>query len=671
MRISTESPNVIAALLAVLFFAPVATAQETAPVPTIDDAVATEVLLEEVAPEPSSSAPAAAIDRQALETFIDGIMATALQDQFITGAVISVVSAEDTLLLKGYGLADSETDTPVDPNIHLFRIASISKLFTATSIMQLVEQGKVDLDADIRTYLGDLGFDDSKGAITTADLLTHTAGFEDRIFGFYGETPELEDLPREEHFARLAPTQVRAPGELVSYSNYSYSLLGEIIARVSGKTYAEYIREEIFQPLGMERSTVVLKSLAAPTTPEIEALREDESKSHRWDNGWYDTQSFPSTIAMHEAAGTISTTAADISSFMHAHLNNGAFEDSELLQPETADRMHSVLFSHIPGVNGNAHGFWVLNIGGYDVIEHGGSINDFRSTFVLFPELGLGVFISGNTASSGILGRIPDRIVEHFFPKEDKGTTPDAPVQVVNLEEVSGKYLTSRRNQTRFGKIANVVSTFNLSATDDGDILMSGGSRSIRFKKDGDGVFRSLRDGSIISFGTGEDGTLSRVFFGNSPYSAYEKLTFENRSYTFIAPTILAALAGISVIVGYALPFMGFRRNKVGKISLVERGVVAGVSLLILAFILHTGLTLLELAQNENIVYKAYPTPAFRLVFVGAWVIAILSVALAATNALALAGHTRTNFQKVRLTGFTLIVLLFVWMLFQWNVIGL
>ncbi|MEM6410835.1 MAG: serine hydrolase domain-containing protein [Pseudomonadota bacterium] len=611
--------------------------------------------------------PAAGIDRFALETFVDGILATELDDHAIAGATVSIVSPTETLLLKGYGFADTDMDEPVDPEKHLFRIASISKTFTATAIMMLVEQGLIDLDADIRTYLGDLGFDDSLGAITTADLLTHTAGFEDRIFGFYGDTPELEPLPREEQFAGLAPAQVRAPGDLVSYSNYSYSLLGEIIARVSGNTYAGYIRDEIFDPLGMERSAVQLKSFGVEPTEKMTRLLNDESESHIWKNGDFETQTFAGTLDLHEAAANVSTTAADMINYMQAHLNLGEAATSRIFSAETAARMHSVLFTHMPGVNGNAHGFWVMNMGGYDTLEHGGSINDFKSIFVLFPELGLGVFISGNTDSSGVLRRVPERIVEEFFPQPDPLSYPDSAFEAFDAGQMTGRYVSTRRNDTRFGKIASAAGFTTVSETDDGDLLIGGGARSIRYRKDEAGVYRSARDGSPIRFETGLAGKPTRLFFGSNPYGALEKLTFANNPMTMILPIALAVLASIGVIAGYVLPFLGFQPASVGAIAKPERYMVAGMSILLLGLTAHTGSTILGLLNDINIIYEAFPTPAFRLVFAGAWLVALLSIPLVILTGMALVGQDRTVFQKVRLTAFTLIVLLFVFMLFHWN----
>ncbi|MEM7663671.1 MAG: serine hydrolase domain-containing protein [Pseudomonadota bacterium] len=619
--------------------------------------------------EDVDDSPAASIDRARLETFVDGILATEMRDHAIAGATLSIVSPKETLLLKGYGFADSENGEPVDPEKHLFRIASISKTFTATAIMKLVEEGRVDLDADIRTYLGDLGFDDSRGTVTTADLLTHTAGFEDRIFGFYGKTPKLEPLPRAEQFAGLAPAQVREPGDLVSYSNFSYSLLGEIIAQVSGKSYAGYIRDEIFQPLGMDRSAMQLKTFGVEPTEKMKRLQADESKSHIWRKGHFETQSFPGTLELHEAAGNVSTTASDMIHYMQAHLNAGEASTGRILQPETAARMHSVLFSHMPGVNGNAHGFWVMNMGGYDTLEHGGSINDFKSIFVLFPELDLGVFISGNTDSSGVLRRVPERIVEEFFPKSDPLSYPDGTIENVDFAEISGQYLSTRRNHTRFGKIGSAAGFTTVSEVD-GDILLSGDFRSIRYKKDDAGVYRSVRDGTPIRFETGLDGKPARMFSGGNPYGAQEKLTFANNTMTMVLPIALAVLASLGVVVGYVLPFLGYRPANVGTITRPERYLVAGMSILLLGVTAHTGSTILNLLDDVNIIYEAFPTPAFRLVFIGAWLIALLSIPLVIVTGMALVGQERTTFQKIRLTLFTLTALLFVFMLFHWNFIS-
>ena len=607
-------------------------------------------------------------DKEDLKLFVDGVVKTAMEDHRIAGAVVAVVSRDDILLLEGYGLANAETQEAVDPSVHLFRVASITKLFTATAIMQLVEDGRIDLDADIRTYLGDLGFDDRLGAITVSHLLTHTPGFEDRLFGYYGENTRLEKQSRPEQFAALAPRQVRAPGVLTSYSNYGFALLGEIIARVSGKPYAQYLEDEIFTPLRMARSTTSIRS--APVGEDgskVEALRAKEAKSHAWRNGWYAPQSFPDTLDLIEPEGSLSTTAEDITRFMRAHLNDGALDGAAILNPQTLRQMHEPLFSHMPGVNGNAHGFWTVNIGGYAALEHGGSINDFRSAFVLIPELGLGVFVSTNTQSGGKLGLLPERIIEAFFPNIEDSRLPADPAPEDRLSGLTGEYIGARRIHSRLGKIASATEALTIAQGTEGDLIVSGDFGSDRYVPIGANRFRALRNGEIMGFELTDEGEARYVFFSNSGHNGYERLTFANRASTLYLPGLLAVIAAVSVLIGYGVRLAGFAPKRAPGIDRIERLLVLATAIACLVLVAHIIITLSQLAENINLMYEEFPTPGFVFLKLFGYAFVATVMATAVLSLRAILSGRRSLIGKARYAAYGIIMLVFVWSLFNWK----
>lgn len=608
------------------------------------------------------------LDREDLKLFVDGVVKTAMEDHRIAGAVVAVVSQDDILLLEGYGLANADTREAVDPSVHLFRVASITKLFTATAIMQLIEDGRVDLDADIRTYLGDLEFDDRLGAITVSHLLTHTPGFEDRLFGYFGNNARLESKSRPEQFAALAPRQVRAPGVLTSYSNYGFALLGEIVARVSGKPYAQYLEDEIFTPLGMTRSTTSIRSTpVGEGDSKVEALRAAEAKSHAWRNGWYAPQSFPDTLDLIESEGSLSTTPEDMTRFMRAHLNNGVLDGAAILGPETSQQMHELLFSHLAGVNGNAHGFWILNIGGYTTLEHGGSINDFRSTFVLVPELGLGIFVSTNTQSGGRLTRLPERIIKTFFPETDDNQAQADPGAEASLAGLAGEYIGARRIHSRLGKIASLTEALTIAPGEDGDLIVSGDFGSDRYVPIGGGRFRALRNGEVMGFELTGEGEARYVFFGNSGHNGYERLTFANRASTLYLPGLLAVIASVSVLIGYGVRLVGFAPRHAPCVDRVERLLVLATAITCLALVTQIILTLSQLTGNINMMYEEFPTPGFVILKLVGYAFVLISVSTVILSPRALLSGRRSLVGKARYTAYGVVMLLFVWSLFNWK----
>src|SRR5215470_3183238 len=203
--------------------------------------------------------------------FLDGIMPQQLGREDIAGAVISVVKDGKVLFAKGYGYADVEKKTPVSPDNTLFRPGSISKLFTWTAIMQLVEQGKLDLDRDVNEYLDFKIPATFPKPITVRNLMTHTAGFEEHVKGLMVDDPARLPSLRTALISSL-PKRMYPPGEVSAYSNYGASLAGYIVQRVSGEKFEDYVARHIFAPLHMEHSTFV--------QPLPKAMQPDMSKGY-------------------------------------------------------------------------------------------------------------------------------------------------------------------------------------------------------------------------------------------------------------------------------------------------------------------------------------------------------------------------------------------------------
>ncbi|MEZ5347558.1 MAG: serine hydrolase domain-containing protein, partial [Pyrinomonadaceae bacterium] len=190
-----------------------------------------------------------------VEAFLDGIMPQQLATNDIAGATISVVKDGEILFAKGYGYSDVENKKPVLPNETMFRPGSISKLFTWTAVMQLVEQGKLDLNKDVNEYL-DFKIPEAYGKpITLKDILTHTPGFEEQIKDLFTFDKKPFDLG--EYVKTHIPRRIFPPGTTPAYSNYGTTLAGYIVQRVSGQPFNQYIEEHIFKPLEMKNSTFV------------------------------------------------------------------------------------------------------------------------------------------------------------------------------------------------------------------------------------------------------------------------------------------------------------------------------------------------------------------------------------------------------------------------------
>lgn len=392
-----------------------------------------------------------------LEAFLDGLLPLQLRRDDIAGATVSVVKDGKLFFAKGYGYADVEKKKPVSARDTLFRPGSVSKLFTWTAIMQLFEQGKLDLDADVNNYL-DFKIPDAFGKpITLKNILTHTPGFEEQIkdlFSVGSSSPNLGQYLKTHIPARIYP-----PGTVPAYSNYGTAVAGYIVERVSGRSFEEYVNENIFKPLKMERSTF--------TQPLPEGLAASMSNGYRLGSG----EPQPFELINPYPAGSLSSTATDMAQFMIAHLQEGQLDGAQILKPETARLMHSRLFGLDEAANAMCYGFYEESRNGQRIIGHGGDTVYFHSDLHLVLDQKLGFFVSYNSAGRGDSpGRVSlweaflDRYYPYTVPAANSATGKE------DANAASGTYILSRRSEGSFLKVASIISQFTVSSVGDGDI---------------------------------------------------------------------------------------------------------------------------------------------------------------------------------------------------------
>ncbi|MGB7537320.1 MAG: serine hydrolase domain-containing protein, partial [Anaerolineales bacterium] len=295
------------------------------------------------------------------QAFFDRAVPEQMESLHIAGAVVSVVQGDEVVFTKGYGYADEANGVAADPRETLFRIGSTTKLFTWTAVMQLVERGQLDLGADINDYLDFRIPDTFPQLVTLRHLMTHTAGFEDRVTGYLAAS-EQDQIPLGKWLAAHIPARVRAPGEMASYSNYGAGLAGYIVERISGLPYEEYVEKNILAPLGMDRTSL--------RQPVPEGWAEDLSKGYVFDGAGYQSLDFEYIVPA--PTGSATSTAADMSKFMSALLNGGADGDARILGEKTVATMFTRIFSHDPRLNGWAYGLYEMSRNGLQVLGHGG-----------------------------------------------------------------------------------------------------------------------------------------------------------------------------------------------------------------------------------------------------------------------------------------------------------
>ena len=407
--------------------------------------------------------PPPALTKADFETFLDGLIPSQLQNRNIAGAVVSVVKDGQVLFQKGYGYADFEEKKPVQADQTLFRPGSISKLFTATAVMQLVEQGKLDLDRDVNEYLDFPIPKTYPEPVTLRRLLTHTAGFEETLKNlFVARESDLKSL--RTYLVNQMPARIFPPGKVVSYSNFGFSLAGYIVERASGEKFERYIDNHILKPLRMNSSTFD-QPLPAELAPQMSKGYRDATKKPR---DFEFVQAAP--------AGALSTTAADMTRFMLAFLQDGSVDGVAILKPETVKQMETRQFEFNPMICGLGITFMEYWMNPARVIGHGGDTVYFHSDMVLVPEAHLGYFLSYNTLGKNVgggRGEVQRAFMNRYFPSAGEPKVDVDPNRAkLDGLAVSGVYDGTRRGETTFLRVLALSGQVSVRSDKDGVVTV-------------------------------------------------------------------------------------------------------------------------------------------------------------------------------------------------------
>jgi len=417
----------------------------------------------------ASSAPAvfptsATLTKQDVDAWLDGMMPFALRRGDLAGAVIVVVKDGQVLTQRGFGYADAAKRTPVDPARTLFRPGSVSKLFTWTAVMQQVEAGKIDLDADVNTYL-DFKIPLKNGKpVTMRQLMTHTAGFEEHGKLTMFDNPKFQ-IPLGALVKGGIPNRIYEAGSTPSYSNYGTALAGYIVERVTKMSFDDYVEQRIFQPLGMAQSTFRQPLPKAFAPWMATGYRQLSSGPYKFE------------IVGPSPAGGLSSTGADMAKFMIAHLNQGA----GLMKPETARMMHDTPLTILPPLNRMELGFFETNINGRQVIGHLGDTQAFHTALHLFTKENIGIYMSfnatGEQASVGPVRRVLfEDFADRYLPgNEMPSTRVDAKTSAEHAKMLVGNWLNSRRAETNFYALASLLSQVKISVNAKGELILPAG----------------------------------------------------------------------------------------------------------------------------------------------------------------------------------------------------
>jgi CubicO group peptidase (beta-lactamase class C family) len=502
--------------------------------------------------EPPRGSAGVPLTQADVDTWLDGFMPYAIESGDIAGAVVVVVKDGKVLTQRGFGYADVARRTPVDPETTLFRTGSVSKLTTWTAVMQLVEQGKLDLDTDVNQYI-DFTIPDYDGKpITLRNIMTHTAGFQETIRRLISDSPG-DMQPLGVYVKENLPDRIFPPGEMPAYSNYATALAGYIIERVSGLSYDDYVERNIFTPLGMTQATF-RQPLPAKFRPFM---------SRGYGPGLGKAEKFEFVVPA--PAGSESASGAAMAKFMIAHLNDGA----GLMKPETAKQMHDFTLPILPPLHPMALGFYRDDVNGHRVIGHAGDTVYMHTNLDLFLDDGVGLFISMNSdgkagsprwVREGLLRRFADR----YFPAPLEGTPIDAKTARAHARMLAGTYASSRGFETNFLHMLDLAGQEQVGLDEQGGIVVGSAGNAAgqprKWIEVAPFVWRD-RDSGMRLAAEVKDGKVTRWSFDTvSPFTYLRRVPWYQDT-AWLVPVVMAGL-GIVLLSALAWPAGAIARRR-------------------------------------------------------------------------------------------------------------
>jgi CubicO group peptidase (beta-lactamase class C family) len=555
-------------------------------------------------------------------SLLDTLVRPAMERDAVPGAAAVVVLGDRVLAARGYGVAHLEQDGPVDPDRTIFRIGSVTKVVTAVALLQLEERGRLRLDDDVNAHLARLRVAETfPEPIRLRHLLMHTGGLDEKLLRTAARPGPPETI--EDYLIRELPPRVRPPGRMICYSNFGYTLLGAVIERESGLSFAEYLRREVFAPLAMESSWAGLPPAGTPLMATGYARRFGGTRAVP-----------PVRLAIDPAAG-MSATPADVGRLMIALLNGGAGPAGRILSAAGAAHLLERHFSQDPLLPGHAAAFDETLYFGRRMLYHAGGVRGYAALMVIDPEACLGIFVVNNGDSQRLSWRVVDPFLEAIFGRSPREAKP-APDLARRAAPALGAYRFLRHAVTSIERLSLLrAPTFVVRVTADGFLDIGG----TRFQEIADGVFEQVGSYERAAF----------IFDGNRGVThiaidqdVLERVAWHQRGE--VHQILLLGDVGLLLAAFWRRrgplvwdPEPGGRQAALGPVALPPRWAerfrgpdgtarllkfIAGIDLALLG-----ALALAMTAYGPGTLWAGVPWP-MRIVLTLPWIAAIASVAL-------------------------------------------
>ena len=604
-------------------------------------------------------------DPEELEAFLDPLVTDLMNANHIPGGAIAVVKDGQIFFAKGYGYADLERAVPASADTTIFRTGSVSKVFTWTAVMQLVEQGKLDLNTDVNSYLTHFQipatFDQP---ITLAQLMTHTAGFEDELASgaIYASADSYK--PLEKFLAENIPARIFPPGKVVAYSNYGTALAGEIVAEVSGEPFEQYVANHILGPLGMKHSTFM--------QPLPSGMLQDAAVGYDIDEkGMSHAGSFE--FLQVQPAAALSATATDMAHFMIAHLQDGQSGGKRILQPASAQDMRKQYYAFNPQLPGMTRGFVEAYRNNIHFVLHSGTTELSSSLLTLLPEQNVGIFLTFNSnISTAARLSIVHALLDRYYPT--------ATLPVVNppsdfsdrAASFTGSYLTTRRAETNIDKMIAPLYLVSVRSNPEGtltvDAFRDKNGTPIHWVEVAPLVFQEAGGQSLLAFSTDARDQVAAMYSGEQPIHVFQKLAWYENPMVHLAGLGVALLVFVVTVLSWSMAGLLrlVRRKPISRTPLERWGRYLAGGLILVNLVI-VGFIVSVLVGDDSAMLSGYPTgftvAGILALVSGAGAVAILVCVVRAWRQRAWGTVGRLHYTLV-----TIAAMYFLWYLIEVNV---
>jgi CubicO group peptidase (beta-lactamase class C family) len=458
--------------------------------------------------------------RAQLEEHADNAIQTTLKQHGLKGAAVVLVANGAIAYAQGYGTA-GESGEKIDPATTVFPLDSIAKVLTGTAVMQLVDDGKLDLDTDINNYLQQVHIPDRFPGkpITLRHLLTHTAGFEEKVIGILPASPN-QIGPLGNYLAQHQPERVRPPGEFVAYSNYGLALAGLIVEEVSNTRFDTYMAKYVLQPLGMG-----MTSFAQPLPDDIK--KHVATMYERQADGTQTPAKRSGDFLV--PAGGAWTTAADMGKFICMQIGGCDTGGQKILSSATLTELQKRQFGGDPRLPGMALSFEERYLGSLRMLAHGGDGPGSHSALAIAPDTKTGAFVVFNSDGTDGTGpfaahEVAGELMLYMNGRQhtDQGNGPIAAAPKNVAKAVSGTFRTTRMNTSDFTKLFIASSTdITVKVNSDGTLTttrlsLDPSSKTQHWNPAGEGLYQEKGSGRLLAFATVNGATV--LYEGASTY---------------------------------------------------------------------------------------------------------------------------------------------------------